>query len=139
MPEQANTEFWRDLKPIPDATFGADFMQSCNTGFIAQSDRLQDDTLTKVASDVFGVGQNPGLGDVAAPLDLWRKEIAGDEKPRLRVLAAVNEAAPERNDLDLVGGAPAQVRGGRGVDSRPALQEDIAAELGAADLLTASN
>ncbi|MEU8135171.1 penicillin-binding transpeptidase domain-containing protein [Streptodolium elevatio] len=51
-----------DLKPIPDATFGADFMQSCNTGFIAQSDRLQDDTLTKVASDVFGVGQQWDVG-----------------------------------------------------------------------------
>lgn len=51
-----------DLKPIPDATFGADFMQSCNTGFIAQADRLQDDTLTKVASDVFGVGQQWDVG-----------------------------------------------------------------------------
>jgi cell division protein FtsI/penicillin-binding protein 2 len=51
-----------DLQPIPNANFGTDFAMSCNTGFISQRNRIQDDTLNKVASDVFGIGQTWDVG-----------------------------------------------------------------------------
>jgi cell division protein FtsI/penicillin-binding protein 2 len=50
------------LAPIPNANFGKDFQESCNTGFISQRDRIQDDTLTKVANDVFGIGESWDVG-----------------------------------------------------------------------------
>lgn len=50
------------LAPIPGANFGTDFQQSCNTGFISQRDKLQADSLTKVANDVFGIGQQWDVG-----------------------------------------------------------------------------
>ncbi|MDI2126720.1 penicillin-binding transpeptidase domain-containing protein [Yinghuangia seranimata] len=50
------------LKPIANATFQQDFMQSCNTGFISQRDKLKDDTLNKTASDLFGIGQQWDVG-----------------------------------------------------------------------------
>ncbi|UGQ10744.1 hypothetical protein LO772_28575 [Yinghuangia sp. ASG 101] len=50
------------LEPIPNADFRTDFAESCNTGFISQRDRLQNDSLTKTANDLFGIGQPWDVG-----------------------------------------------------------------------------
>lgn len=50
------------LQPIPDADFRTDFAESCNTGFIGQRGRLQNDSLTKTANDLFGIGQTWDVG-----------------------------------------------------------------------------
>ncbi|MCF2527511.1 penicillin-binding transpeptidase domain-containing protein [Yinghuangia soli] len=50
------------LDPIPNADFGTDFAMSCNTGFIDQRSKLQNDSLAKVAKDVFGIGDAWDVG-----------------------------------------------------------------------------
>ncbi|WAZ22282.1 penicillin-binding transpeptidase domain-containing protein [Streptomyces cinnabarinus] len=43
---------------IKDGTFKASFARSCNTAFISQAPELDDDSLTKQAQQVFGLGLN---------------------------------------------------------------------------------
>ncbi|MEU3659422.1 penicillin-binding transpeptidase domain-containing protein [Streptomyces sp. NPDC032940] len=43
---------------IKDGTFKASFARSCNTAFISQAPKLEDDDLTKQAQEVFGLGRN---------------------------------------------------------------------------------
>ncbi|NUU21281.1 MAG: hypothetical protein HOV68_07165 [Streptomycetaceae bacterium] len=87
------------LQPIPNANFGTDFQQSCNTGFISQRDRIQNDTLTKVAGDVFGIGQSWDVGastfdGAVPPADSPNKKAAsmigqGDVQASPLVMASV--------------------------------------------------
>ncbi|MFE6481844.1 penicillin-binding transpeptidase domain-containing protein [Streptomyces sp. NPDC057757] len=43
---------------IKNGTFKASFARSCNTAFISQAGDLENDSLTKQAQDVFGLGMN---------------------------------------------------------------------------------
>ncbi|MFE9765963.1 penicillin-binding transpeptidase domain-containing protein [Streptomyces sp. NPDC005808] len=43
---------------IKNGTFKASFARSCNTAFISQAPELEDDSLTKQAQQVFGLGLN---------------------------------------------------------------------------------
>lgn len=43
---------------IKNGTFKASFARSCNTAFISQAPELEDDSLTKQAQQVFGLGMN---------------------------------------------------------------------------------
>lgn len=45
-----------DKFEIKKGTFKASFARSCNTAFISQAKELQDDSLTKEAQEVFGLG-----------------------------------------------------------------------------------
>lgn len=45
-----------DKFEIKDGTFKASFARSCNTAFISQAPKLEDDSLTKQAQQVFGLG-----------------------------------------------------------------------------------
>ncbi|MGY0017929.1 penicillin-binding transpeptidase domain-containing protein [Streptomyces sp. YJ-C3] len=45
-----------DKFQIKNGTFKASFAASCNTAFISQAPKLQDDSLTKQAQQVFGLG-----------------------------------------------------------------------------------
>ncbi|WP_409058173.1 penicillin-binding transpeptidase domain-containing protein [Streptomyces sp. SYP-A7185] len=47
-----------DKFQIKDGTFRASFARSCNTAFISQAKKLQDDSLTKQAQEVFGLGRD---------------------------------------------------------------------------------
>ncbi|MFF4270878.1 penicillin-binding transpeptidase domain-containing protein [Streptomyces sp. NPDC001536] len=47
-----------DKFQIKDGTFKASFARSCNTAFISQAPELDDDSLTKQAQQVFGLGLN---------------------------------------------------------------------------------
>ncbi|CCK29500.1 penicillin-binding protein [Streptomyces davaonensis JCM 4913] len=47
-----------DKFEIKDGTFKASFARSCNTAFISQAPELDDDSLTKQAQQVFGLGLN---------------------------------------------------------------------------------
>ncbi|MEU5462639.1 penicillin-binding transpeptidase domain-containing protein [Streptomyces althioticus] len=47
-----------DKFQIKDGTFRASFAASCNTAFISQAPKLEDDDLTKHAQDYFGLGRN---------------------------------------------------------------------------------
>ncbi|MDQ0489952.1 penicillin-binding transpeptidase domain-containing protein [Streptomyces cellulosae] len=47
-----------DKFQIKDGTFRASFAASCNTAFISQAPKLEDDDLTKFAQDYFGLGRN---------------------------------------------------------------------------------
>ncbi|WP_443032669.1 penicillin-binding transpeptidase domain-containing protein [Streptomyces sp. BA2] len=47
-----------DKFEIKDGTFRASFARSCNTAFISQAKKLQDDSLTKQAQEVFGLGRD---------------------------------------------------------------------------------
>ncbi|WP_436788150.1 penicillin-binding transpeptidase domain-containing protein [Yinghuangia sp. YIM S10712] len=68
------------LQPIPDADFRTDFAESCNTGFIAQRQRLQNDSLSKVAGEWFGIGQTWDVGastfDGSVPAAASQNELA---------------------------------------------------------------
>ncbi|WP_277438571.1 penicillin-binding transpeptidase domain-containing protein [Streptomyces sp. SPB162] len=44
------------------ATFAWDFANSCNTAFISQVDKVPGNTLQNTAHDVFGLGQDWGIG-----------------------------------------------------------------------------
>lgn len=52
------------LAPMPNAVFRQDFAQSCNTAFIANRGKLQDDTLNKLAMQQFGIGAKWDVGTV---------------------------------------------------------------------------
>ncbi len=43
---------------IKDGTFKASFARSCNTAFISQAPKLEDDDLTRQAKEVFGLSRN---------------------------------------------------------------------------------
>lgn len=47
-----------DKFQIKDGTFRASFARSCNTAFISQAEKLQDDSLTQQAQEVFGLGRD---------------------------------------------------------------------------------
>ncbi|MGW2340274.1 penicillin-binding transpeptidase domain-containing protein [Streptomyces sp. NPDC001661] len=47
-----------DKFQIKDGTFKASFAASCNTAFISQAPKLDNDSLTKQAQQVFGLGMN---------------------------------------------------------------------------------
>ncbi|GGO55806.1 penicillin-binding transpeptidase domain-containing protein [Streptomyces lasiicapitis] len=47
-----------DKFQIKGGTFRASFARSCNTAFITQAKKLDDDSLTKQAQDVFGLGRD---------------------------------------------------------------------------------
>ncbi|MCT2593043.1 penicillin-binding protein [Streptomyces sp. N2-109] len=47
-----------DKFEIKGGTFSQSFARSCNTAFISQAPELEDDSLTKEARDVFGIGLN---------------------------------------------------------------------------------
>ncbi|NEA80563.1 penicillin-binding protein [Actinospica acidiphila] len=47
-----------DKFQIKDGTFRASFAASCNTAFISQAPKLEDDDLTQHAQDYFGLGRN---------------------------------------------------------------------------------
>ncbi|MFJ9179584.1 penicillin-binding transpeptidase domain-containing protein [Streptomyces sp. NPDC102360] len=47
-----------DKFQIKDGTFKASFAASCNTAFISQAPKLDNDSLTKQAQQVFGIGMN---------------------------------------------------------------------------------
>ncbi|MEV6959287.1 penicillin-binding transpeptidase domain-containing protein [Streptomyces sp. NPDC051207] len=47
-----------DKFEIKDGTFTASFARSCNTAFISQAPKLENDDLTKQAQQVFGLGRN---------------------------------------------------------------------------------
>ncbi|WP_320778411.1 penicillin-binding transpeptidase domain-containing protein [Streptomyces sp. CRN 30] len=47
-----------DKFEIKGGTFKASFARSCNTAFISQAKKLDDDSLTKEAQEVFGLGLN---------------------------------------------------------------------------------
>ncbi|MFF1694590.1 penicillin-binding transpeptidase domain-containing protein [Streptomyces sp. NPDC058257] len=47
-----------DKFQIKDGTFRASFARSCNTAFISQAKELQNDSLTKQAQEVFGLGRD---------------------------------------------------------------------------------
>ncbi|MEU6993222.1 penicillin-binding transpeptidase domain-containing protein [Streptomyces sp. NPDC046465] len=47
-----------DKFEIKGGTFRASFARSCNTAFISQAKKLQDDSLTKQAQEVFGLGRD---------------------------------------------------------------------------------
>ncbi|MDG9719435.1 penicillin-binding transpeptidase domain-containing protein [Streptomyces sp. DH24] len=47
-----------DKFEIKDGTFTASFARSCNTAFISQAPKLENDDLTKQAQEVFGLGRN---------------------------------------------------------------------------------
>ncbi|WP_233229467.1 penicillin-binding transpeptidase domain-containing protein [Streptomyces sp. I5] len=47
-----------DKFQIKDGTFRASFAASCNTAFISQAPKLEDDNLTRHAQDYFGLGRN---------------------------------------------------------------------------------
>ncbi|WP_306323577.1 MULTISPECIES: penicillin-binding transpeptidase domain-containing protein [unclassified Streptomyces] len=47
-----------DKFQIKDGTFKASFAASCNTAFISQAPKLDDDSLTKQAQSVFGLGRD---------------------------------------------------------------------------------
>lgn len=52
-------KFQNDNKfEIKNGTFKASFAASCNTAFISQATKLQNDDLTKVAQGVYGLGMN---------------------------------------------------------------------------------
>jgi hypothetical protein len=61
-PKYASYGGWRfqnlDEFEIPGGTFAQSFARSCNTAFITQAEKLDDDALTKEARDVFGIGLN---------------------------------------------------------------------------------
>lgn len=71
---------YEDLQPIPDADFRTDFAKSCNTGFISQRSRIQNDSLSKVANDLFGIGQKWDVGastfDGSVPAATSANELA---------------------------------------------------------------
>lgn len=47
-----------DKFQIKDGTFRASFARSCNTAFISQAKKLENDSLTKEAQEVFGLGRD---------------------------------------------------------------------------------
>ncbi|MFJ8183707.1 penicillin-binding transpeptidase domain-containing protein [Streptomyces sp. NPDC096105] len=47
-----------DKFQIKDGTFRASFARSCNTAFISQAPKLEDDDLTEHARDYYGLGRN---------------------------------------------------------------------------------
>ncbi|MFG2501430.1 penicillin-binding transpeptidase domain-containing protein [Streptomyces sp. NPDC048441] len=47
-----------DKFQIKDGTFRASFARSCNTAFISQAKKLDNDSLTKEAQEVFGLGRD---------------------------------------------------------------------------------
>ncbi|MEV7191110.1 penicillin-binding transpeptidase domain-containing protein [Streptomyces sp. NPDC093510] len=47
-----------DKFQIKNGTFRASFARSCNTAFISQAKKLDDDSLTKQAQEVFGLGRD---------------------------------------------------------------------------------
>ncbi|MFH8609449.1 penicillin-binding transpeptidase domain-containing protein [Streptomyces sp. NPDC018029] len=47
-----------DKFQIKNGTFRASFARSCNTAFISQAKKLHDDSLTKQAQEVFGLGRD---------------------------------------------------------------------------------
>lgn len=47
-----------DKFEIKDGTFRASFARSCNTAFISQAKKLENDSLTKQAQEVFGLGRD---------------------------------------------------------------------------------
>ncbi|OEV05267.1 penicillin-binding protein [Streptomyces oceani] len=51
-----------DKFEIKNGTFAQSFARSCNTAFISQAPELEDDSLTKEARDVFGIGLNWQVG-----------------------------------------------------------------------------
>lgn len=51
-----------DKFEIKNGTFAQSFARSCNTAFISQAPELDDDSLTKEARDVFGIGLNWQVG-----------------------------------------------------------------------------
>ncbi|MFJ3825356.1 penicillin-binding transpeptidase domain-containing protein [Streptomyces nodosus] len=52
-------KFQNDKKfQIKNGTFKASFAASCNTAFISQAKKLQDDSLTKTAQEIYGLGRN---------------------------------------------------------------------------------
>ncbi|MFF1378555.1 penicillin-binding transpeptidase domain-containing protein [Streptomyces sp. NPDC058308] len=61
-PKYATYGGWKfqndDKFEIKNGTFRASFARSCNTAFISQAKKLQDDSLTKQAQEVFGLGRD---------------------------------------------------------------------------------
>jgi hypothetical protein len=51
-----------DKFSIENGTFSESFARSCNTAFISQAEKLENDDLTKEAGEVFGIGQNWQVG-----------------------------------------------------------------------------
>lgn len=51
-----------DKFEIKGGNFSQSFARSCNTAFISQAPELEDDSLTKEARDVFGIGLNWKVG-----------------------------------------------------------------------------
>ncbi|WP_371934682.1 penicillin-binding transpeptidase domain-containing protein [Streptomyces sp. KL118A] len=47
-----------DKFQIKNGTFRASFARSCNTAFISQAEKLENDSLTKQAQEVFGLGRD---------------------------------------------------------------------------------
>ncbi|MGA4849397.1 penicillin-binding transpeptidase domain-containing protein [Streptomyces sp. G5(2025)] len=47
-----------DKFQIKNGTFRASFARSCNTAFISQAKKLENDSLTRQAQEVFGLGRN---------------------------------------------------------------------------------
>ncbi|MGW7349671.1 penicillin-binding transpeptidase domain-containing protein [Streptomyces sp. NPDC054784] len=61
--EYGGWKFQNDDKfEISGGTFSQSFARSCNTAFISQAPELKDDSLTKEARDVFGIGLNWQVG-----------------------------------------------------------------------------
>ncbi|AXK37862.1 penicillin-binding protein [Streptomyces armeniacus] len=61
--EYGGWKFQNDDKfDIKGGTFAQSFARSCNTAFISQAPELDDDSLTKEARDVFGIGLNWQVG-----------------------------------------------------------------------------
>ncbi|MFI1381698.1 penicillin-binding transpeptidase domain-containing protein [Embleya sp. NPDC020886] len=52
------------LQPMPNALFQDDFAQSCNTAFIGNRSKIENDTLNKLAGDQFGIGAKWDVGTV---------------------------------------------------------------------------
>jgi len=80
------------LKPMPNAVFRQDFAQSCNTAFIANRDRLQDDSLNKLAMQQFGIGATWDVGvvtyDGSVPVANGENDKAASMIGQGRVLAS---------------------------------------------------
>jgi cell division protein FtsI/penicillin-binding protein 2 len=80
------------LQPMPNALFQEDFAQSCNTAFIGNRAKIQDDTLNKLALEQFGIGATWDVGTVtfdgSVPVAKGENDKAASMIGQGRVLAS---------------------------------------------------
>ncbi|MGC0420491.1 penicillin-binding transpeptidase domain-containing protein [Embleya sp. AB8] len=80
------------LQPMPDALFQDDFAKSCNTAFIGNRAKIDNDTLNKLAGEQFGIGAKWDVGTVtfdgSAPVATSENDKAASMIGQGRVLAS---------------------------------------------------